>query len=155
MKESAGLLLYRRVNGRLEVLLVHPGGPFWRNKDDGAWTVPKGEVAEGEGLLEAAKREFGEELGVKPDGEFVELTPVKQRGGKVVHGWAFEGDLDTTAVRSNTFTTEWPPRSGKRVEFPEIDRAEFFDAATAKRKINSAQVAFVAEVEGLTSRRQT
>ena len=154
-KTSAGLLMYRVRAGKPEVLLVHPGGPFWRNKDNGAWTVPKGEVAEGEELLDAAKREFEEELGVKPDGEFVELTPVKQRGGKVVHGWAFEGDLDTTAVRSNSFTTEWPPGSGKWEEFPEIDRAAFFDPATAKRKINPAQVAFVAQVEALTSRRQT
>jgi predicted NUDIX family NTP pyrophosphohydrolase len=112
----------------------------------GAWTIPKGEVTEGEDLLDTAKREFEEELGQRPEGEFVMLTPVKQRGRKVVYAWAFEGDLDTSQFRSNTFTMEWPPKSGKQVEFPEIDRAEFFDLETAKRKINPAQAAFVAEL---------
>lgn len=148
-KTSAGLLMYRLTAGALQLLLVHPGGPFWKNKDDGAWTIPKGEVGEGEDLLETAKREFEEELGVKPEGDFVALTPVKQRGGKIVHAWAFEGDLDTSAVQSNTFTMEWPPKSGKQAEFPEIDRAAFFNLETARRKINPAQQAFVAEVEAL------
>src|SRR3954467_10850309 len=106
-KVSAGLLMYRRRGGRLEVLLVHPGGPFWRNKDAGAWTIPKGEVPEGEDLLVAARRELEEELGVRPEGAFAPLTPVRQKGGKQVHAWCFEGDLDTGAVRSNTFTMDW------------------------------------------------
>src|SRR4051812_35196661 len=107
-KTSAGLLMYRLRSGRAEVLLVHPGGPFWRNKDDGAWTIPKGEVAEGEDLLDAAKREFQEELGVRPEGNFIPLDAVKQRGGKVVYAWAVEGDLNPAVVRSNCFTMEWP-----------------------------------------------
>src|SRR3954470_5515017 len=140
-KVSAGLLMYRRQGGQLQVLLVHPGGPFWRNKDAGAWTIPKGEVAEGEDLLATARREFEEELGVRPAGTFVPLTPVRQKGGKQVHAWCFEGDLDPAAVRSNTFTMEWPPKSGRQAEFPEVDRAEFFDLPTARQKINPAQVA--------------
>lgn len=142
-KQSAGILLFRRRNGQLEVLLVHPGGPFWRNKDEGAWTIPKGEIAEGESPFETARREFEEETGVKAAGEFLELTPVTQKGGKMVHAWAVEGDLDTSAVKSNTFRMEWPPKSGKYAEFPEIDRAEFFDLEGAKRKINSGQVALI------------
>lgn len=145
---SAGLLMYRQGrDGKLQVLLVHPGGPFWTNKDDGAWTIPKGEVNTGEDLLATAKREFAEETGVAPTGEFRPLGPVKQKGGKTVHAWALEGDLDTAAIRSNTFTMEWPPRSGKRVEFPEIDRAAFFDLATARKKINPAQAAWFDQLE--------
>jgi predicted NUDIX family NTP pyrophosphohydrolase len=140
---SAGLLMYRRVDGNLQVLLVHPGGPFWRNKDDGAWTLPKGEAGAGEDLLAAARREFTEETGFGPDGPFVPLEPVKQKAGKVVHAWAVEGDCDPSAVRSNTFTIEWPPRSGKQVAFPEVDRADFFDLETARKKINPAQVALL------------
>jgi predicted NUDIX family NTP pyrophosphohydrolase len=145
-RNSAGLLLYRIREPKLEVLLVHPGGPFWKNKDDGAWSIPKGEVADGEELLEAAKREFEEETGYLPAGPFVPLTPVKLKSGKVVHAWAVEGDFDLVGFTSNTFTMEWPPRSGKAVEFPEVDQAEFFDLETAKRKINTAQAAFIAEV---------
>ena len=146
---SAGLLLYRIANRKLEVLLVHPGGPFWRNKDDGAWSIPKGEITEGEDLLDAAKREFEEETGHKPSGQFIQLNPVKQKSGKIVHAWAVEGDLDTTAIKSNMFTMEWPPKSGKKAEFPEVDRAEFFDLEMAKQKINSAQVTFVNELQEL------
>jgi predicted NUDIX family NTP pyrophosphohydrolase len=142
-RTSAGLLMYRVRGGVVEVLLVHPGGPFWRNKDEGAWSIPKGEVAEGEDLLEAARREFEEELGTRPEGTFAPIGSVKQKGGKVVHAWAFEGDLDLSAVRSNTFEMEWPPRSGKRVAFPEVDRAEFFDLATARGKINAGQAEFL------------
>ena len=145
-KLSAGLLLYHKRESKLEVLLVHPGGPFWRNKDEGAWSIPKGEVADGEDLLEAAKREFQEETGYLPGGPFVPLSPVKLKSGKVVHAWAVEGDFDLVGFKSNTFTLEWPPRSGKMVEFPEVDRAEFFDLETAKRKINPAQAAFVDEL---------
>ena len=137
---SAGLLMYRRGAGGLEVLLAHPGGPFWKNKDDGAWTIPKGEPQAGEALLAAAKREFNEELGLVPAGEFQALGAVRQKGGKIVHAWAVCGDCDTDTIRSNTFTLEWPPRSGKQVEFAEVDRAAFFDLATARRKINPAQV---------------
>lgn len=146
-KLSAGLLMFRFVDGELQVLLVHPGGPFFKKKDEGAWTIPKGEVEPDEDLLDAAQREFAEELGFKPRGEFVPLTPVKQKGGKIVHAWAFPGDCDPTAAKSNTFTIEWPPRSGRMTEFPEIDRAEFFGLDEAKRKINPAQVALLEELE--------
>jgi len=128
------------------VLLVHPGGPLWRNKDEGAWSIPKGEVGEGEDLLDAAKREFQEETGFTPTGQFMPLKPVKQKSGKVVHAWMVEGDLDTASISSNSFTMEWPPKSGKLAEFPEVDRAEFFDLETAKKKINPAQAAFVTEL---------
>ena len=128
------------------MLLVHPGGPLWRNKDEGAWSIPKGEVGEGEDLLDAAKREFQEETGFTPTGQFMPLKPVKQKSGKVVHAWMVEGDLDTASISSNSFTMEWPPKSGKLAEFPEVDRAEFFDLETAKKKINPAQAAFVTEL---------
>jgi predicted NUDIX family NTP pyrophosphohydrolase len=148
---SAGLLMYRHRDGGLQVLLAHPGGPFFREKDEGVWTVPKGEVGTGEDLLEAARREFEEEIGVTPTGPFLPLTPVKQKGGKVVHAWGFEGDCDPAAAVSNTFVMEWPPRSGRRVAFPEVDRADFFDLAAARRKINPAQVALLDELEGLVN----
>lgn len=144
---SAGLLMYRIQDGKLQVLLAHPGGPFFQNKDDGAWTIPKGEIEAGEDLLEAAKREFEEETGIKPSGPFIELTPIKQKGGKIVHAWAFQGDCDPSAVASNTFTMEWPPKSGRQMEFPEMDRAEFFDVATAGQKIKAAQMPLVNECE--------
>jgi len=146
-KVSAGLVMYRVRAGGVEVLLVHPGGPFWQNKDSGAWTIPKGEVGKGEDLLAAARREFCEELGVEAAGEFTALSPVKQKGGKVIHAWAFEGELDPAKAKSNTFEIEWPPRSGKRVAFPEVDRAAFFDLATAREKINPAQAKFLDEAE--------
>jgi len=144
---SAGILLYRRHAGELQVLLVHPGGPFWANKDEGAWTIPKGEVADGEELLQTALREFEEETGVKPIGKLTPLMPVKQKAGKIVHAWAMEGDLDVSAVKSNSFKMEWPPKSGKYAEFPEIDRAEFFDVPRAMKKINPAQIAFIDELK--------
>jgi predicted NUDIX family NTP pyrophosphohydrolase len=146
-KVSAGLLLYRFRDGRLQVLLVHPGGPFFRNKDLGVWSIPKGEPDEGEPLLDAAKREFREETGFVVDGEYLELTAVKQKAGKVVHAWALEGDCEPEALRSNTFPLEWPPRSGKRVEFPEVDRAEFFELEKAREKINPAQSALLEELQ--------
>ena len=146
---SAGLLMYRMNRGKVEVLLVHPGGPFWRNKDEGAWSIPKGEVAEGEDLLEAGRREFLEETGYTPTGEFVRLNPVKQKSGKVVHAWAVEGNFDANAIKSNTFIMEWPPKSGKQAEFPEVDRAAFFDLETAKRKIHAGQAGLVVEWEEL------
>ncbi len=144
---SAGLLMYRLQDGKLQVLLAHPGGPFFQNKDDGAWTIPKGEIEPGEDMLEAAKREFEEETGITPSGPFIALTPIKQKGGKIVHAWAFQGDCDTSAVVSNTFRMEWPPKSGRQMEFPEMDRAEFFDVATAGQKIKAAQMPLVKECE--------
>jgi predicted NUDIX family NTP pyrophosphohydrolase len=139
--------MYRRVGGDLQVLLVHPGGPFFRNKDEGAWSIPKGEVGPGEDPLAAAVREFGEEVGVAPAGPFLPRTPVRQKGGKVVHAWAFEGDCDPGSITPNTFTIEWPPRSGRQMKFPEIDRAGFFGVAEARRKVNACQVPLVDELE--------
>jgi predicted NUDIX family NTP pyrophosphohydrolase len=143
-KTSAGLLLYRRVDGALEVLLVHPGGPYWARKDDGAWSVPKGEYEPGEDPLEVAMREFDEELGTAPpDGRAVPLGEVRQAGGKVVTAWAQEGDLDVTDMRSNTFELEWPPRSGRTQEFPEVDAAGWFSIDEARRKLNHGQLPFL------------
>jgi predicted NUDIX family NTP pyrophosphohydrolase len=136
---SAGVLLYRRRAETVEFLLVHPGGPFWQRRDDGAWTIPKGEFAAGELPEAAARREFAEETGSALDAALEPLTPVRQRSGKVIHPFAGEGDLDAASVRSNTFAMEWPPRSGTRREFPEVDRAEWFDLATAMRKVIEGQ----------------
>ncbi len=147
---SAGLLLYRQPQGKLEVLLVHPGGPFWQKRDDGAWSIPKGEVAENEVGMDAARREFQEELGeAAPDGDLTALGTVRQTGGKIVHAWAARGDLDVTRSTSNTFVIEWPPRSGKMQEFPEVDRAAWYDPDTARRKLVSAQRAFIDRLEEL------
>lgn len=136
--------MFRKRPSELEVLLVHPGGPFFRNKDDGAWTIPKGEVGEEGDLLKRAKIEFEEELGFSPASNLIELGSVKQKGGKTVHAWAFEGDLPADFhLKSNTFEIEWPPRSARTQAFPEIDRAEFFSIEEARRKINVAQIAFL------------
>ena len=136
--------MFRRPKEGLQVLLVHPGGPFFQKKDDGAWTIPKGEITEGEDLLTRARIEFEEELGVVPSGHWIELGNIKQKGGKTVHAWAFEGDLkEDFKLKSNTFELEWPPRSGKTQEFPEVDKAQFFSFDEARRKINPAQVAFL------------
>ncbi|HMH32593.1 MAG TPA: NUDIX domain-containing protein [Puia sp.] len=145
--KSAGILLFRRISKKLEVLLVHPGGPLWKNKDDAAWTIPKGEFEEGEDPLEAAIREFTEETGNRPIGAFASLSPVRQKSGKWVYAWALEGDLQAEHINSNLFEMEWPPRSGRRQSFPEIDRAAWFDLETARQKINPAQVAFLDELE--------
>jgi predicted NUDIX family NTP pyrophosphohydrolase len=142
-KRSAGVLLFRRVVGEIEVLLAHPGGPFWKNKDDGAWSIPKGECADNEDPLAAAKREFAEETGFTPSGDFVPLGEIRQPGGKVVSAWAVEGDFDTKLLRSNTFSMPWPPGSGKMREFPEIDRAEWFTLEVARRKILKGQAEFL------------
>lgn len=143
-KTSAGVLMFRKKKGEIEVLLVHPGGPYFRNKDEGAWTIPKGEVAEDEDLLERARIEFEEELGIGAAGRWMELGSVKQKGGKTVHAWAFAGDLENDfKLASNTFEMEWPPRSGKVQQFPEVDRAGFFPVEEARRKINEAQIAFI------------
>ena len=146
-KESAGLLLYRKRPGKIQFLLVHPGGPFWKNKDEGAWTIPKGEIQPGEDPLSAAQREFEEELGLKLNGTFIPLAPIQQKSGKIVRAWAIEGDLDTTQLKSNTFSLEWPPRSGKQQQFPEVDRAAFFDLELARRKVNPAQIPLLEELE--------
>jgi predicted NUDIX family NTP pyrophosphohydrolase len=148
-KQSAGLLAYRRHRGSLEVFLVHPGGPFWKSKDDGAWTIPKGEFAAGEEPLEAAKREFREETGFEPTVTFLPLLPCKQSGGKIVHAWAFEADYDPAALRSNTFTLQSPPESGKTIEVPEIDRADWFPLETARTKILPGQRSLLEQLEHL------
>ena len=152
MKTSAGLLLYRDAAGRLEVLLVHPGGPFWAKKDAGAWSIPKGEIGEGEDPLAAAKREFEEETGTRPTGEAVALAPRRQSGGKLVHAWAVRGDLDPAALKSTTFTLEWPPRSGRRQEFPEVDRAAWFTLDEAREKILKGQAPFLDDLERVAGR---
>jgi predicted NUDIX family NTP pyrophosphohydrolase len=142
-KRSAGILLYRRRNGGLEVLLVHPGGPFWAKKDAGAWSIPKGEYSETEDLLAVAKREFAEETGAHLAGEFLPLGEVVQPGRKIVTAFALEGDLDPATLRSNTFELEWPPKSGRKAVFPEIDRAQWFSPAEAAQKILSGQRPFI------------
>jgi predicted NUDIX family NTP pyrophosphohydrolase len=149
MKRSAGLLLYRIRAGALEALLVHPGGPLWAKKDLGAWSIPKGEYGSGEDPLEAARREFEEETGFRVTGPLLPLTRVRQPGGKEVLAWAVEGDADAAAVRSNTFSMEWPPRSGRKVEFPEVDRAAWFDVDEARRKILKGQLPLLDELERL------
>jgi predicted NUDIX family NTP pyrophosphohydrolase len=149
VKKSAGLMLYRELSAAsaIEVLLVHPGGPFWRNKDAGAWTIPKGEFDESEEPLAAAKREFKEELGAPaPNGDYLSLGSIKQKGGKTVHAWAVKGDFEPENLASNTFTCEWPPRSRRMQEFPEVDRAEWFTPELAKRKILPAQVPLIEEL---------
>lgn len=146
-KESAGLLLYRRLSGSTEVFLVHPGGPFWEKKDAGAWSIPKGEIEAGEDALGAAKREFQEETGLIPAGTFQPLKPIRQGGGKIVHAWASQCNVDSGAVKSNTFSMEWPPRSGTMQEFPEIDRASWFEVAAAKQKILKGQLGLLEQLE--------
>lgn len=144
--------MYRMRDDQLEFLLAHPGGPFWKNRDAGAWTIPKGEIQPGEDPLTAAKREFEEEIGCEPKGVFIELKPITQKGGKIVHAWAFEGDCDTAEIHSNTFQMEWPPRSGKFLACPEVDRASFFRMTEAKQRINPAQVAFLEELKQLKAK---
>lgn len=148
-KKSAGLLMYRFRNKVLEVFLVHPGGPFWAKKDLGSWSIPKGEYAWGEDPLTAAKREFQEETGFEANGELKPLTPLKQPSSKTIMAWAFEGDCDAGAIRSNTFSIEWPPHSGKQRKFPEVDRAEWFTVDAAKDKILKGQAGFLEELKRL------
>jgi len=145
-KVSAGLLMYRIREGKLEFLLAHPGGPFWQDKDEGVWTIPKGEIQPGEEPLAAARREFEEEVGFAADGPFTPLTPIRQRSGKLVHAWGFEGDCDPARVHSNLFRMEWPPHSGRFEECPEVDRAAFFDLEAARAKINPAQMPLLEEM---------
>ena len=145
-KRSAGLLAWRRGPDGPEFFLVHPGGPFWKNKDDGAWSIPKGEIDPGEDPLSAAKREFAEETGQTIGGTFTPLAPVKIASGKVIEAWAIEHDLDASAIRSNTFEMEWPPRSGRKQAFPEVDRAAWFSAEDAVKKINKGQAPLITEL---------
>lgn len=146
-KISAGILMYRLQKRGLQVLLVHPGGPFWVKKDLGAWSIPKGLIDDGEEALEAAKREFKEETGFKVSGRFIPLSQQRTKSGKIIRAWAVEGDIDPSNIKSNTFKMEWPPRSGRRQEFPEVDRAEGFDIEEAKRRINKGQVGFLEELQ--------
>jgi len=139
-RKSAGLLLFRRTPAGIEVLLVHPGGPLWAKKDEGAWSIPKGEIDADEAPLAAARREFEEELGSPVSGQFIALAPIRQASGKVVHAWAVEADFDPATFTSGMFSMEWPPRSGQQQEFPEVDRAEWFSIDNARRKINKAQI---------------
>jgi predicted NUDIX family NTP pyrophosphohydrolase len=146
--QSAGLLVYRMRDGVPEVLLVHPGGPFWKRRDEGAWSIPKGEIEPGENPVAVARREFREELGADPPaGELAPLGTVRQAGGKVVHAWAVRGDFDPGAMRSMAFEMEWPPRSGRRASFPEVDRAEWFGLERARTKILEAQRTFIERLE--------
>ena len=142
-KQAAGILLYRRGANGLEVLLAHPGGPLWARKDAGAWTLPKGQFTEGELPLDAAKREFEEEMGTAPTGVFEALGTVKQPSGKIIHAWAAESDFDVSTVKSNLFTMEWPPRSGRSGDFPEVDRAGWFSIEEARHKIIKGQAPFI------------
>jgi predicted NUDIX family NTP pyrophosphohydrolase len=142
-KLSAGLLMFRRRYSALEVLLVHPGGPFWTNKDDGAWSIPKGEYSQGDDALEAAQREFREETGFEPGTDFISLGEIRQPSGKIVTVWAFEGDCDSADLRSNAFSIEWPPKSGQTREFPEVDRADWFPIDAARTKVLKGQVGFL------------
>lgn len=147
-RRSAGILLFRRTGGRLEVLLAHPGGPLYVTRDEGHWSMPKGEPVGDEPLLEVAVREFTEETGVPPpDGERIELGSIQQKGGKIVHAWALEGDLDPSTAHSNTFEMEWPPRSGRRATFPEIDRVAWFAPDEARRRIKDTQIPLIDRLE--------
>lgn len=149
-KKSAGLLLFRETSGVLEVLLVHPGGPFWSRKDDGAWSIPKGEFEDGEDPLAAARREFEEETGFPaPAEEAIPLEPLKQPGGKLVLAWAVRGDLDPDRLRSNSFALEWPPKSGRIQNFPEVDRAGWFPVEVAKSKFLPGQVGFLGQLQAI------
>jgi predicted NUDIX family NTP pyrophosphohydrolase len=150
--KSAGLVMYRIIHGVIEVLLVHPGGPFWAKKDAGAWSIPKGEINPNEDSLAAAEREFEEETGLKPAGPFVELGRVRHKSGKTVTAWAFQGDWDPARLVSNTFQMEWPPRSGQMKTFPEVDRAGFFTVNAAREKINPAESEFMSRLESVVQR---
>lgn len=148
-KVSAGLVIFRKKEGTPEVLLVHHGGPFFKNKDNGWWSIPKGEAKDGESLLETAEREVQEEIGFVPEGEFLPLGSVVQKGGKEVHAWGVSGDFDMESMHSNTVSIEWPPKTGKRIEFPEIDRGEYFDFPEAKKKIIPAQQEFLEKLQDM------
>ncbi|MDQ6902271.1 MAG: NUDIX domain-containing protein [Bacteroidota bacterium] len=146
-KQSAGILLFRKNKGDLEVFLVHPGGPFWKNKDEGTWSIPKGELNENEETLPAAIREFFEETGVLVSGDFIPLNPVQLKSGKKVFAWALEKNIEAENIFSNNFEMEWPPKSGKLQSFPEVDRGEWFTVSVAEKKINAGQIPFLMELE--------
>lgn len=146
VKKSAGILLYRLTNQILEVLIVHPGGPFWAKKDLGVWSIPKGEFTDEENPLDAAKREFIEEIGIDISGDFIELTPIKQNSGKFIYAFAAQGDINPKTIKSNTFEMEWPPKSGKKQIFPEIDKGEWFNILQAKQKLLGPQAALIDEL---------
>jgi predicted NUDIX family NTP pyrophosphohydrolase len=154
MIKSAGILLYRRTGDEPEVMLVHPGGPYWKNKDEGAWSVPKGEIGEGEQAESAARREFMEETGLGISGGLVPLTPLKQKSGKLVLAWAVEQDADVSSLKSNLFEMEWPPKSGHLQQFPEVDRAQWFSMDEARRRILPGQRAFISELETILQNRR-
>jgi predicted NUDIX family NTP pyrophosphohydrolase len=149
---SSGILMFRRRNGVLQVFLVHPGGPFWSGKDAGAWSIPKGLLNPEEDPLEAAQREFEEETGFTAQGHFIKLTPVRMKSGKVIQAWAVEGDCDASAIKSNTFSMQWPPNSGRHKEFPEVDRGGWFEIGEAERKINQGQAPLLEELGNMLSR---
>lgn len=144
---SAGMILFRRSNPGIQIFLAHPGGPFWRNRDAGAWTIPKGVVEQDEDVLDAARREFTEETGIVPQPPFIQLGAVRQKAGKTVHAWAWEGDADPAAITSNTSRTEWPRGSGRWITYPEVDRCAWFDADEARRMMNPAQAELVDRLE--------
>ncbi len=146
---SAGLLLFRRIGAGPELFLAHPGGPFWSHREEGAWTIPKGVVADGEALLDGARREFEEETGLPPRGPFIPLGSIRQKAGKLVHAWAWEGDADPARITSNAIRIEWPRGSGTWLTFPEVDRCAWFDPATARRKINGAQAELIDRLEAV------
>jgi predicted NUDIX family NTP pyrophosphohydrolase len=146
MKQSAGILLYKKVKGELFLLLAHPGGPFWKNKDLGTWTIPKGEFTEEETAFDAAIREFREETGISLSGEFIELKSIKQKSGKVVYAWALEKEVDVTTIKSNVIEIEWPPKSGKKITIPEIEKTEWFTVDQATKKIIPAQQSFITQL---------
>jgi predicted NUDIX family NTP pyrophosphohydrolase len=151
-KNSAGVLMYRWREKRLEVFLVHPGGPFWAKKDSGSWSIPKGEFAVGEDALAAAQREFREETGLAVVGVFTPLTPIRQTGGKTVHAWVIEGDCDSNVIKSNTYSMEWPPKSLRFQDFPEVDRADWFTIDSAKKKIVKGQVGLLEELQRILTK---
>lgn len=151
-KVSAGMVLFRRTQGRLEIFLAHPGGPFWRRRDEAAWTIPKGMVEDGEGMLDAAMREFREETGIEPREPFIPLGSIRQKAGKVVHAWAWEGDADPASVTSNLMRVEWPRGSGRWQSYPEVDRCEWFDPAEARSKIIAAQAELIDRLEAHLTR---
>ncbi|TNF55805.1 NUDIX domain-containing protein [bacterium] len=154
-KISAGIVMFRFQNRAPQVFLVHPGGPFWAKKDLGAWSIPKGLPDQEENLLAAAQREFREETGFTVSGNFLQLTPVKQKSGKVIHAWAVEGDCNPGEVKSNTFSLEWPPRSGKQQEFPEVDRAAWFDIKEARERIIPGQLGLLEELQQILHKKKT
>jgi predicted NUDIX family NTP pyrophosphohydrolase len=148
-KLSAGLLMFRKCDSEMQVFLVHPGGPFWKKKDLGAWSIPKGEYEKEEDPLDAAKREFEEETGIKPEGEFVALDQIRQPSGKIIAAWAFEGDCSPKELRSNSFSMQWPPKSGRKQEFPEVDRADWFRVDDARKRIVKGQIGFLDQLTAL------